>query len=458
MAGEEEKEGTQPAASGDGDTSVIDAEPTKAFFVDILIRDIPLEQAVLDLVDNSVDGAKRQGASFEGREVAIELSAEKFRIVDNCGGFDKEEARKHAFRFGRVPHKDAIERPIGQFGVGMKRALFKFGRHFVVSSATSAESWAVDVDVDKWESDPAIGWHFPWASIPKTLAISTEKPGTEIVVDNLREEVAARFETKHFENSLAGLIKSKHREFISAGLSISINGTHLDATSVYVLMRDHLRPGVDIMTLEQAGKQVAVRIVVGVGESVPTEAGWYVICNGRIVVEADRTPTTGWGHIEEQAKRVVIPRFHNEFARFRGIVSFDSDDAALLPWKTTKTDVDHDSPIWQKVYPRMLEMMRPVITYLSDLDEDIDEHTRESSPMLSHVRSATRTKIETLTTKMDFIAPKRGELVVGPRTQRIQYSKTVEDIDFLKRELDVDSASGVGSKTFDMILQRLRGE
>lgn len=36
----------------------INAEPTKAFFVDMLTRDIPLEQAVLDLVDNSVDGAK----------------------------------------------------------------------------------------------------------------------------------------------------------------------------------------------------------------------------------------------------------------------------------------------------------------------------------------------------------------------------------------------------------------
>jgi hypothetical protein len=36
----------------------IDAEPTKAFFIDMLTRDIPLDQAILDLVDNCVDGAK----------------------------------------------------------------------------------------------------------------------------------------------------------------------------------------------------------------------------------------------------------------------------------------------------------------------------------------------------------------------------------------------------------------
>ena len=38
---------------------LINAEPTKSFFVDMITRDISLEQAVLDLVDNSVDGAMR---------------------------------------------------------------------------------------------------------------------------------------------------------------------------------------------------------------------------------------------------------------------------------------------------------------------------------------------------------------------------------------------------------------
>ncbi len=53
----------------------INAEPTKGFFVDMITRDISLEQAVLDLVDNSVDGAKlHRGVGerpLEGFEVAI---------------------------------------------------------------------------------------------------------------------------------------------------------------------------------------------------------------------------------------------------------------------------------------------------------------------------------------------------------------------------------------------------
>ena len=97
-------------------------------------KDIALEQAVLDLVDNCVDGAKRQplkGARpFEGRKVEIIFNADAFHIWDNCGGFDRKTAREYAFRFGRPKGKNLTPHSIGQFGVGMKRALFKFGDRF----------------------------------------------------------------------------------------------------------------------------------------------------------------------------------------------------------------------------------------------------------------------------------------------------------------------------------------
>lgn len=37
----------------------INANPTKEFFVNMLVRDIQLKQAVIELIDNSIDGAKR---------------------------------------------------------------------------------------------------------------------------------------------------------------------------------------------------------------------------------------------------------------------------------------------------------------------------------------------------------------------------------------------------------------
>lgn len=445
------------------DRPEIDAEPTKSFFVDMLTRDIPLEQAVLDLVDNSVDAAKAmQGngdGSFEGREVRILFSAEEFRIYDNCGGFDSEAARTYAFKFGRKPGAPRTAHSIGQFGVGMKRALFKFGNHFIVRSATATDDWAVDVPVPQWETAP--GWHFPWATFEPDEHVSRDKPGTEVIVDTLRTEVKKRFATQLFENQIINLIKSKHRQFISAGLRISVNRQHIDATNIYLLVRDaQFQPGTDVLLFQDEGEaDVTARIVVGVGPSLPRDAGWYVVCNGRVVLEHDRSGHTGWGLLEEQSNNIMIPSFHNQFARFRGIVSFDSEDSARVPWNTTKTDVDQDNPVWQGTFGRMMEMMRPVINFLNELDSDIDEHTREYSPLHDFVSGAQPVTPEALPERSTFVAPARTAVSRrGPRTIKVQYSKPVDQVDYLMEELSLGSAKAVGEKTFELIYQRMRGE
>lgn len=436
----------------------INAAPTKAFFVEMLTKDIPLEQAVLDLVDNSVDGAKQiDPDTFDGRSVDITFDKNHFRIFDNCGGFDREAARNYAFRFGRPPGTPRISHSVGQFGVGMKRALFKFGNHFVVRSATAKERWAIDVNVQEWEED-IDNWHFNWSKFGKNKDISEKNPGTDILVDQLRDEVAGRFSTQQFENVIIGLIKSKHRQFIANGLAISVNEKHIDATDIYLLAEGQLQPGVDHLTFGSGNKVVKARIIVAVGTSSPREAGWNVVCNGRVILEADRRERTGWGLVEhdDDADRIVIPNYHNQFARFRGIVSFDSKDSSQLPWNTTKTDVDDGHPVWQKTFQRMTEMMRPVIRFLNELDKDIDEFTRDGSELFKFVNKAAKSKADELTKKSEFKAPKRDSFKRHTPTVKIQYSRPVKDVQFLEKELGVTSPKAVGESTFDSTLKRHR--
>lgn len=445
------------------DEPQISAEPTKAFFVDMLTRDIALEQAVLDLVDNSVDGAKAMKIDgefpFAGRVVNIQFNRNQFRILDNCGGFDRETARTYAFRFGRPAGSPRTPHSIGQFGVGMKRALFKFGGQFTVRSATSEDSWAVSVNVPEWEAQP--DWHFPWGTFAEDQYISNKSPGTEIVVGNLRPSVALRFSTELFENSIIGFIKSKHRQFIAGGLSVSVNGKHVDATSLYLLVSEDakFRPGTDEFLFNDNGTApVKVRIIVGVGHSSPREAGWYVVCNGRVILEHDRSAETGWGLIEEQTGSLLIPSFHNQFARFRGIVFFDSDDSASVPWNTTKTHVDLDNSIWRRTFGRMMEMMRPVVSFLNELDNDIDEYTRDHSPLLDYVSNAKSVKSEDLPARAAFVAPHRGSIKKSIKTVKVQYSKPIDQVEFLMHELSVRSATSVGQRTFELIYERMGGK
>ncbi len=152
-----------------GEQTLINASPTKEFFIHMLTRDIPLTRAILDLVDNSVDGARRfrPAGDYDRLWVRMELDAQHFRIADNCGGIPVDVARDYAFRFGRPKEAEGTPGSMGQFGVGMKRTFFRLGRHFVVRSITTESRFTVDVDVDKWMADGESPekWHFKFSEL-----------------------------------------------------------------------------------------------------------------------------------------------------------------------------------------------------------------------------------------------------------------------------------------------------
>ena len=116
-----------------GDT--VDASPTKAFFVNMITRDITLEDTILDLIDNSVDAAwhSEGGRGMEladsvdlsAYQISIFASPERFSIRDNCGGMTLDDAVEHAFSFGRRASQELEEYSIGVYGIGMKRAVFQ---------------------------------------------------------------------------------------------------------------------------------------------------------------------------------------------------------------------------------------------------------------------------------------------------------------------------------------------
>ena len=106
----------------------------------MLTRDIRLEDAILDLIDNCLDGALRLGnggkPDYSNYLVKITLAKDHFSIEDNCGGIPREVAKNYAFKMGREPNdnRDSDTETIGMYGVGMKRAIFKMGRNAIVKT------------------------------------------------------------------------------------------------------------------------------------------------------------------------------------------------------------------------------------------------------------------------------------------------------------------------------------
>lgn len=133
------------------DPNRINAAPSKEFFIYMLTRDVQLSRAIIDLLDNCVDGAKRLRAngSFDGLWVTITISPDLFSITDNCGGIPVEVARDYAFRFGRPKTAKDTPGSMGLFGVGMKRTFFKLGNRFEVRSKCEVEEFDLNVDVNQ---------------------------------------------------------------------------------------------------------------------------------------------------------------------------------------------------------------------------------------------------------------------------------------------------------------------
>ncbi|GGF33399.1 hypothetical protein GCM10011321_25720 [Youhaiella tibetensis] len=447
-------------AAGDGlPEDEIDVTPTRALFVDMLTRDIQLTRAVIDLVDNCIDGARRlrpgTDDSLEGLFVDLTLNGDQFIIHDNCGGIPIDTARHYAFRFGRPKGHEATPNSVGQFGVGMKRALFKFGHKFEVVSTTTSEHFELRVDVDKWVEETG-AWRFQFDSNDTGLNNPIEKTGTTITVKPLRANVASQFALEYFQNSLAREIQAAQQQYIDRKMRISFNGKGLIATAWRLASGGGIEPLYIDDVVPTPGGNVHRRIFAGVAESSPQAAGWYVFCNGRMILEADQSPATGWQTSGDEG--VTIPKYHGQYARFRGYVFLDAADASLLPWNTTKTGVDSDSAIWRNTFTQMQLATRPVIDFLNRLDSENDNEEEGERYLTAALRQAPPKSIRAVAKRETFTWPQLPPRPKAPPVSVVQFRRPKDKVDALRKELDVSSNKQLGEVLFDAAYSKHLGE
>lgn len=428
----------------------VNASPTKEFFIEMLTRDIKLEKAILDLIDNSIDGAKKMKSdeNFIGLIVNLTLNDDSFLISDNCGGFDMGTAKNYAFRFGRPESSTSnIKHSVGRFGVGMKRALFKIGKNFIVESKCKNEHFAIEVDVEEWSKQSDTDWTFnfiPIDDLPTPMINKEDPDGTIIKVTNLYSNIKDEFISSSFISNLKSEVERFMYYSLEKGLSIKLNTVLLEHKPLKMLYSDDLKPISKEFAYENG--KVKVKIVVGIGEANPDASGWYIYCNDRLVLEKDKSNLTGWeGKIFDESKMV---KWHHQYAMFRGLVFFDSDDPRLLPMTTTKIGIDSNSAIYRSVKLEMIETMSQVSIFLKKLkdDNDRDEVTADATELSIK-------DIKTLPVHKTFDATLPAKIVESNKITVISYKKEKKIIDKVKKYLNISSNSALGEYTFDYFIK-----
>jgi hypothetical protein len=148
--------------------------------------------------------------------------------------------------------------------------------------------------------------------------------------------------------------------------------------------------------------------------------------------------------------QAAIPKYHNQYSRFRGVVFFNCRSSSKLPWNTTKTGLDASSGVWQAVFPRMLDHTRTVINFLNSLDDEIEEFGR-SSPLLAALVNETQAQEVERYKGARAFSWNKAPNTQGPKMTKIQYSREASKIQSLMTALGVGSAKAVGETTFDLI-------
>ena len=408
-----------------------DASPTKAFFIESLTRDLTLEDAILDLVDNSIDGAIRTQAldvsasllhsppepKSKKVNIDIAITSDSLCISDSAGGIDPDLIGDDVFRLGRPPAKGTST--LGVYGIGLKRAVFKMGRRISVSSWHPKGAFEVQY-TPAWLDDDT-NWTLPVKRLP-----NRDRYGTTILVEDLYPEISMRVSSPELLNKLHASLSETYSLFLQRLVSVRLKGSEMPSRDIPLGQSDEITPGV--AELHDDGVNVA--ILAGLaprkgGAWAMERAGWYVLCNGRVVVFADKSELTGWD--------VVGPQFTPKYRGFVGVAFFFSDDPSVLPWTTTKRGLNRESRIFQLARHKMVAASRPVLTFLNNM---YPSDAPEEVPERDLADSVTPTPIHELTSSGEkSFRARRKKRTPKPATVSVQYRARKSDIARARKRL-----------------------
>lgn len=429
----------------------INVEPTKELFIYMLTRDVSLENAIIDLIDNSVDGALSncQSDNLSNFEIHITINKDCFLIEDNCGGIPINVAREYAFKFGRP--KDVIKPVgnVGQFGIGMKRTIFKLGNNVSIESKSIDSEFKLDLDIIKWTEEPQ-NWSFDLDVISENTTFPLNETFTKVKIYNLHESISESFSQENFIGKLKTEIEEAHAYNLAKGLKILINTDNLEYHIPTLKSNNEIKMlSRTIYYNKNTDKEIKVRIYAGLNNRELNESGWYIYCNNRLLVSANKNMLTGWGANGER-------KFHHDYAFFKGYVFFESRNGDILPWNTTKDGINFNSDVYQNILLIMQTEMKPILSLLKDLGIETTRYNKDPD----NVERIINDSIEELLddkNKINLTMSIGEQRLIIPNYKlpsirkmgTITYSKPIEELQEIMEHLGVNTYCDVGLITYD---------
>lgn len=327
-------------------TGTIPTTPDKRI-MEALISDLSYEDAVCELIDNSIDSAIRNNEQDEVRIDVIynaetsEGGTDELIIRDDGGGVPEEDLEV-LVRLATSSDQN-LDSAIGVYGVGLKRACFKLGSKARIETRhlSDDQTHGILIPEDWLQSEGE------WSDLTKLAGDSLEAGTTEIRIQGVQFEFDADRLREIIQQTYEYYLKGTEEGFLA---NIYINDNPVDPPEPvdwsYNPFGFHPRryPEVPIQADEFGlSDDIYVTITVGLLREGGNNSGTDIFCQGRKVLHADRGPEGGYTSGD-------LNNWSGSMNRFKLILEFWTDgDNKDLPWNSSKSDIEY-SRVLQKAY------------------------------------------------------------------------------------------------------------
>ena len=372
-----------------------------------LTTDITVLESIFDLIDNSIDAARDHLVSknfehdiyglpndYSKYRINIRLGKKSISVLDNCLGMHESTLSLHAFK---TADTSSHRYGIGHYGLGLKRALLKFGSKFAMSSDNGNIAFKMRFDSAMISGDK------------KLMANAHESSGhrkTLFVVSEIKPSIRYEIQSQSwFENAIK-MLKIRYAAYTEKGLKISISSSYfgecLRANGVLPTIRTNSKFKPISKPIQVEGVSIYIdsgihgkyyfptedTYSLSINKTLTDEFGLYFICNDRVIVSSSTANEHGWK-----------TKWHSEYNGFVCIVRFVSEDPQKIPWNTLKTALKTDGLLFVQVrdelqpiadlYRQSVKKLYPATTQKNSRSSSLNGNIPNESAGLRNANTST---------------------------------------------------------------------
>ncbi len=320
----------------------LDVTPDKKI-LQAISSDIDLKKGVLELVDNAIDEWRLRKTPSLIVELTIDVGNKSLLYSDNAGGIQEKNLNMVIQPGGttRTPE----QKTIGEFGIGLKRAIVALSIEAeVISRFESQSTFKIIVD-DSWVKSKS--WKIRKYKSKPISSASTIVNFKHIKCDLNLEALAEMQE----------LLSETYSLQLSDLFSIILNGESLQPSifNNWAFPPEGRHPRTYKTFIRISGRKVFVDLTVGLmrKSSQTGDYGFDIFCNDRLILKNYKDPEIGF-----------VPGLlgypHPSSAWFRGIAQINGANSDM-PWNSTKSGLDFSNPIISPLKAKLLKLSKPYV-------------------------------------------------------------------------------------------------